>query len=188
MFLDHKTLYYDVEPFLFYILTETDDRGCHFVGYFSKASLIRYLLSQKEEKVGSPEKPLSDLGLLSYRKYWINRIYKQLKDWQGPLSLEELSRRTSMTIDDVISTLDLNNMLIWDPDTGRYVIKVKMSTEDQVSKSKSLVAKAELLTWVPYMVATKGDAGILNVPRETPATSTALSLPFTHTSKHLLRQ
>ena len=36
MFLDHKTLYYDVEPFLFYILTETDRHGCHFVGYFSK--------------------------------------------------------------------------------------------------------------------------------------------------------
>lgn len=36
MFLDHKTLYYDVEPFLFYILTETDANGCHFVGYFSK--------------------------------------------------------------------------------------------------------------------------------------------------------
>lgn len=36
MFLDHKTLYYDVEPFLFYIMTEVDERGCHFVGYFSK--------------------------------------------------------------------------------------------------------------------------------------------------------
>lgn len=36
MFLDHKTLYYDVEPFLFYILTESDQDGCHFVGYFSK--------------------------------------------------------------------------------------------------------------------------------------------------------
>ena len=36
LFLDHKTLYYDVEPFLFYILCECDDKGCHFVGYFSK--------------------------------------------------------------------------------------------------------------------------------------------------------
>lgn len=36
LFLDHKTLYYDVEPFLFYILTETDASGCHIVGYFSK--------------------------------------------------------------------------------------------------------------------------------------------------------
>ena len=35
-FLDHKTLYYDVDLFLFYILCEVDDRGCHPVGYFSK--------------------------------------------------------------------------------------------------------------------------------------------------------
>ena len=37
LFLDHKTLYFDVEPFLFYILTEVDEQGCHVVGYFSKA-------------------------------------------------------------------------------------------------------------------------------------------------------
>ena len=36
LFLDHKTLYFDVEPFLFYVLTEVDKQGCHLVGYFSK--------------------------------------------------------------------------------------------------------------------------------------------------------
>lgn len=36
LFLDHKTLYYDVEPFLFYVLTQNDGKGCHLVGYFSK--------------------------------------------------------------------------------------------------------------------------------------------------------
>lgn len=41
LFLDHKTLYYDVDLFLFYILCECDDRGCHMVGYFSK---VIYLL------------------------------------------------------------------------------------------------------------------------------------------------
>ncbi|KAA3472965.1 histone acetyltransferase of the MYST family 1 isoform X2 [Gossypium australe] len=35
-FLDLKTLYYDVDLFLFYVLCECDDRGCHMVGYFSK--------------------------------------------------------------------------------------------------------------------------------------------------------
>jgi GNAT superfamily N-acetyltransferase len=47
MFLDHKTLYYDVEPFLFYILTENDSMGCHIVGYFSKEkhSIAGYNLS-----------------------------------------------------------------------------------------------------------------------------------------------
>ena len=36
MFLDHKSLFYDVEPFLFYVMTEVDDAGARFVGYFSK--------------------------------------------------------------------------------------------------------------------------------------------------------
>ena len=36
LFLDHKTLYYDVEPFLFYIICKVDHHGAHMVGYFSK--------------------------------------------------------------------------------------------------------------------------------------------------------
>lgn len=36
LFLDHKTLYYDTDPFLFYVMTEQDARGFHIVGYFSK--------------------------------------------------------------------------------------------------------------------------------------------------------
>uniref|UniRef100_A0A8D0J478 histone acetyltransferase n=1 Tax=Sus scrofa TaxID=9823 RepID=A0A8D0J478_PIG len=35
-FLDHKTLYYDTDPFLFYVMTEYDCKGFHIVGYFSK--------------------------------------------------------------------------------------------------------------------------------------------------------
>jgi hypothetical protein len=31
LFLDHKTLYYDVDLFLFYVLCETDARGAHIV-------------------------------------------------------------------------------------------------------------------------------------------------------------
>ena len=36
LFLDHKTLYWDVDPFLFYVLCSKDERGYHPVGFFSK--------------------------------------------------------------------------------------------------------------------------------------------------------
>ncbi|XP_050396686.1 histone acetyltransferase KAT7 [Patella vulgata] len=42
LFLDHKTLYFDVEPFLFYVMTENESSGCHIVGYFSKVYIFNF--------------------------------------------------------------------------------------------------------------------------------------------------
>ena len=113
LFLDHKTLYYDTDPFLFYVMCEYDDVGFHIVGYFSKEKessedynvaciltlppyqrkgfgklLIEfsYELSKFEGKSGSPEKPLSDLGLLSYRSFWTHAILSVLLDVQNKAS------------------------------------------------------------------------------------------------------
>jgi hypothetical protein len=38
MFLDHKSLFYDVEPFLFYVIAHVEEQAtsAKFVGYFSK--------------------------------------------------------------------------------------------------------------------------------------------------------
>lgn len=44
LFLGSKTLYYDVHPFLFYVMTERDEHGMHMVGYFSK---VRSWILQK---------------------------------------------------------------------------------------------------------------------------------------------
>ncbi len=37
LFLDHKTLYYDVDPFLFYVLCERDQSGYHMVSVCVRA-------------------------------------------------------------------------------------------------------------------------------------------------------
>jgi hypothetical protein len=37
-----------------------------------------YLLSRVEDKIGSPEHPLSDMGLLTYRNYWKDVIFEYL--------------------------------------------------------------------------------------------------------------
>lgn len=44
---------------------------------------LGYLLSKVEEKVGSPERPLSDLGLISYRSYWKEVLLRYMYNFQG---------------------------------------------------------------------------------------------------------
>lgn len=40
-------------------------------------------MSKVEEKVGSPERPLSDLGLISYRSYWKEVLLRYMYNFQG---------------------------------------------------------------------------------------------------------
>jgi hypothetical protein len=47
-----------------------------------------YLLSKKEGRLGSPEKPLSALGALSYRNYWTSTLMKYLDTAQPGIELD----------------------------------------------------------------------------------------------------
>ncbi|KAI3656469.1 hypothetical protein MP638_007408 [Amoeboaphelidium occidentale] len=103
LFIDHKTLFYDITRFHFFLLF--DKTEC--VGYFSKelesdedCNLsciivfpcfqrkgygirmieLSYQLSRLEKVMGSPERPLSDLGKKSYLAYWKVNILKYLED------------------------------------------------------------------------------------------------------------
>uniref|UniRef100_A0A6I8NMR2 Histone acetyltransferase n=1 Tax=Ornithorhynchus anatinus TaxID=9258 RepID=A0A6I8NMR2_ORNAN len=157
LFLDHKTLYYDVEPFLFYVMTEADNTGCHLIGYFSKEKnsflnynvsciltmpqymrqgygkmLIdfSYLLSKVEEKVGSPERPLSDLGLISYRSYWKEVLLRYLHNFQGKeISIKEISQETAVNPVDIVSTLQALQMLkYW---KGKHLVLKRQDLIDE---------------------------------------------------------
>jgi histone acetyltransferase MYST1 len=162
LFLDHKTLYYDVEPFLFYIMTECDNRGCHMVGYFSKEKnsqedynlaciltlppyqrkgygklliSFSYELSKKEGKVGTPEKPLSDLGLLSFRSYWTQVLLEILRKHRGNLSIKDISEMTAIKTEDIISTLQsLNLIKYW---KGQHIISVTPKVIEEHLKANS---------------------------------------------------
>jgi len=52
--------------------------------------MLGYELSKLEQTVGSPEKPLSDLGKLSYQSYWSYVLLDVLRDSKGTVSIQEL--------------------------------------------------------------------------------------------------
>ena len=51
---------------------------------------LGYELSKIEQGVGSPEKPLSDLGKLSYRSYWSWVLLDILRNFRGTVSIKDL--------------------------------------------------------------------------------------------------
>ncbi len=137
LFLDHKSLYYDIDVFMFYVLCRKEENGHHIVGYFSKEKIseqgynlaciltmpyeqrkgygkilidFSYMLSKRENKIAGPEKPLSDLGLLSYRAYWLEVILEELSSHEQ-ISIKTLSKRSHITEEDIIGTLIANKMI-----------------------------------------------------------------------------
>ncbi|XP_056669572.1 histone acetyltransferase KAT6A isoform X3 [Monodelphis domestica] len=190
LFLDHKTLYYDVEPFLFYVLTQNDVKGCHLVGYFSKEKHCQqkynvscimilpqyqrkgygrflidfsYLLSKREGQAGSPEKPLSDLGRLSYMAYWKSVILECLYHQNDKqISIKKLSKLTGICPQDITSTLHHLRMLDFRsdqlfPDYRFVIIRREKLIQDHMAKLqvnlRPVDVDPECLRWTPVIVS-----------------------------------
>lgn len=81
-------------------------------GYGRFLIAFSYELSKKEEKGGSPEKPLSDLGAVGYRSYWAHTILTVLKEYgSDDISIMDLTKITSILPEDVMSTLNMLGLL-----------------------------------------------------------------------------
>lgn len=173
LFLDHKTLYYDVDHFLFYILTKNDEVGSRIIGYFSKEKhcsqknnvscimilpqyqnygygrfLIEfsYLLSKKENTLGTPEKPLSDLGKVSYLNYWKYSILSVIRD-KTDVTLKEISEATNMTIEDILYALKHHHFI-----KKKDCEHIYVREEDFVKLDKPrLTVHPEDLRWTQYV-------------------------------------
>lgn len=50
-------------------------------GYGKCLISFSYELSKLENRVGTPERPLSDLGVVSYRSYWTRVLLKVCRFW-----------------------------------------------------------------------------------------------------------
>ncbi|EIN13298.1 acyl-CoA N-acyltransferase [Punctularia strigosozonata HHB-11173 SS5] len=106
LFIDIKTIFFDMDNFLFYVLTDADSQRDHALGFFSKEKVsyddynlacivifppyqrkrygmllieFSYELSKRAGVIGTPERPLSDLGLRTYLNYWVSTILRHLQ-------------------------------------------------------------------------------------------------------------
>ncbi|KAG2381640.1 hypothetical protein C9374_006024 [Naegleria lovaniensis] len=183
LFLDHKTLYFDVEPFLFYILCECDEEGCHMVGYFSKEKQsaegnnlaciltlpphqkkgygklligFSYELSKIEGKEGTPERPLSDLGKISYRSYWKHVLLDILQNPANKaLSVKDIGKMTAIKYEDITATLQYLGLLkYW---KGQHIIAANPKViEEHLEKRKKkdeVTIDPSKIHWAPYPIS-----------------------------------
>jgi histone acetyltransferase MYST1 len=194
LFLDHKTLYYDTDPFLFYVVCQVDEYGSHLVGYFSKEKVsaedynlacilafpqyqkmgygkfiisLSYEITKRERKTGSPEKPLSDLGKISYRSYWTHVLMHLLSGSSSSgsstrpqdLTIQNMSEVTGIKTEDIISTLQSLDMIkCW---KGQHVVYVKQDIlEDYMKQNKQFrLCDPKYLKWEPKRKANSHGGG-----------------------------
>ena len=123
-----------------------------------------YELSKKEKKVGSPEKPLSDLGQLAYRSYWSRVLLNVLFNIDvDTISIIDIMHLTSIKTDDITATLKhLGIIKYWN---GQHVIVFKR--EDFVEKLRIMNSKGtpcypEKLHWAPLKLAMRRDKWALS--------------------------
>lgn len=125
-------------------------------GYGNLLIAFSYLLTRCEKKTGSPEKPFSDLGLVSYRNYWKLTLCYTLRHQTEPLTIHELSARTGMTADDIICGLEALQALIRDPVTGTYALRLDYAAiQAHIDKweAKGYVKlNPDALVWTPFLM------------------------------------
>ncbi|XP_025271316.1 histone acetyltransferase KAT6B isoform X2 [Camponotus floridanus] len=190
LFLDHKTLYYDVEPFLFYAMTKNDKYGCHLIGYFSKEKhcpaqrynvscimtlpqyqrqgfgrfLIEfsYLLSKVEGIPGTPEKPLSDLGRVSYHSFWKSVVLEYLDAHRNAVDIKlgDITKMTGVSAHDIATAMQLLGFirsvhLPGDGNINKVAVVVDWSKVDahmaKVRKSSRIKLDPDCLRWIPLL-------------------------------------
>ena len=68
---------------------------------------MSYQLSLIEGKIGTPERPLSDLGRESYLSWWTQTLIEYFRKFKGTdISLNSITKETGMKDSDILWTLE----------------------------------------------------------------------------------
>lgn len=99
---------------------QTDLEACHLLLCVCLCLLLQ---------VGTPERPLSDLGRVSYISYWTRVLMPVLKEREGTVSIKELSELTCIKPDDIIMTLQQLGLIQYQK--GQHVLVAPPKVLDQ---------------------------------------------------------
>jgi len=92
-----------------------------------------YELSLIEQKPGTPEKPLSDLGRTIYTNWWTQRIIEYIREKEDEdINIAEMSRETCMRDRDILYTMRKKNIIKFVG--GEYYICTDPKFLDQLYK------------------------------------------------------
>ncbi|KAF1356527.1 acyl-CoA N-acyltransferase [Delphinella strobiligena] len=135
LFLDTKSVFYDVTTFRYYLLVLSDpaNPAAQVIGFFSKEKMswdnnnvacilifppwqrrglgqilmgVSYELSKREGRLGGPEKPLSALGRRAYLAYWSAAICRSILATDSQeLAITKIVQDTWIEAGDVIAAL-----------------------------------------------------------------------------------
>ncbi|KFY99759.1 hypothetical protein V500_01287 [Pseudogymnoascus sp. VKM F-4518 (FW-2643)] len=148
LFLDNKSVFFDVTGFIYLLLVHTNPTTDEeqVIGFFSKEKMswdnnnlacilvfppwqhkglgslliaVSYEISRREKIIGGPEKPISDLGKMSYIKYWSGEVARYLlgvgdmeKKKTKVVSLDEISAGTWICVEDCLTALKHMNIAV----------------------------------------------------------------------------
>lgn len=113
-----------------------------------------YLLSKQEGQPGSPEKPLSDLGRLSYMAYWRSVVLECLHDVRDQqISIRQLSKLTGICPQDITTTLHSLNMLEQRGDRSE-TIQTHTSTPNKMNPGRAAALHGVVTDWLTGTLST----------------------------------
>ena len=109
-----------------------------------------YELSRRESKMGTPERPISDLGLVSYRSYWVYALLEILHKHRGSISVQELSERTAFRTDDIVKTLQAFNLIRYFGGQHSILVTPKTLEQHYTNAKPNWIIDSTKLRWTPY--------------------------------------
>ena len=119
-------------------------------GYGKLMIAFSYELSRREKKLGTPERPISDLGLVSYRSYWVYALLEILQKHRGSISIQELSEMTCFRTEDIVKTLQAFNLIRYFGGQHSILVTPKTLEQHYTNAKPNWIIDSSKLRWTPY--------------------------------------